>query len=99
MNLWLEYENGTTPEANWVRQVDKFECLMQAHEYEQRTYGEEDLEEFQSLLAKISCPDLTAWLKLLQQERAAHLSKRKRRLPVIFLLCMSDWPRPVVDVS
>ena len=71
-----------------MREMDKFECLIQAHEYEQRTYGEKDLDEFQGLSSKISSPEGIAWLDLLQQERSAHLSKRKRRLPVIFVLGM-----------
>lgn len=48
---WLEYENGNTPEATpegrWLREIDKFEYMIQVHKYEQRTYGEKDLEEFQ----------------------------------------------------
>jgi putative hydrolases of HD superfamily len=99
MDLWLEYEEGTSLEAKWVRQVDKFECLLQAYEYEQRTYGEKDLGEFQNLSEKISSPELTIWLKLLQKERAAYLSKRKHRLPVIFLLGMSDSQLPLILVD
>lgn len=49
---WLEYEIGKTAEARWVREMDKLECLIQAHEHEQRTIGEKDLEEFQGLSLK-----------------------------------------------
>lgn len=49
---WLEYEIGKTAEARWVREMDKLECLIQAHEHEQRTFGEKDLEEFQGLSLK-----------------------------------------------
>ena len=86
---WVDYEKGRTPEARYMREMDKLECLIQAHEYEQRTYGEKDLEEFQGLSSKISSPEGNAWLDLLQQERSAHLSKRKRRLPVIFVIGMT----------
>lgn len=48
----LEYEIGKTAEARWVREMDKLECLIQAHEHEQRTFGEKDLEEFQGLSLK-----------------------------------------------
>ena len=41
--LWLEYEQGETPEAKWVKEMDKFECLVQAHEYEQKTFGKKGL--------------------------------------------------------
>lgn len=53
---WLEYEIGKTAEARWVQEMDKLECLIQAHEHEQRTFGEKDLEEFQGLI-KISSPE------------------------------------------
>ena len=89
MAAWVDYEEGRTPEARYMREMDKFECLIQAHEYEQRTYGEKDLDEFQGLSSKISSPEGMAWLGLLQQERSAHLSKRKRRFPVIFVLGMA----------
>ena len=32
--LWIEYENGVTNEALFVKSIDKFEMLVQAFEYE-----------------------------------------------------------------
>lgn len=87
-NLWLEYEQGETPEAKWVKEMDKFECLVQAHEYEQKTFGKKDLNEFQGLLAKIHSKEATQWAEFLSQERNNHLAKRKTRLPVIFIAGM-----------
>ena len=89
MAAWVDYEEGRTAEARWMREMDKFECLIQAHEYEERTNGEKDLEEFQGLSSKISSLEGKAWLELLQQERSGHLSKRKRKLPVILFTGMS----------
>ncbi|KAL8765919.1 MAG: hypothetical protein Q9209_007162 [Squamulea sp. 1 TL-2023] len=83
---WLEYEEGKTAEARFIRDMDKLECMIQAYEYEQRTFGEKDLEEFQGLSAKVSSAEGKAWLELLQQERQAHFSKRKRRNPVVFFI-------------
>lgn len=54
---WLVYETGKTAEARWVQEMDKLECLIQAHEYEQKTFGEKDLEEFQGLSQKLSSPE------------------------------------------
>ncbi|KAL9118279.1 MAG: hypothetical protein Q9187_005177 [Circinaria calcarea] len=85
-DAWLEYEQGKTAEAQWIRDMDKFECMVQAHEYEQRTYGEKDLEEFQGLSSKITSSKGKEWLALLQEERDAHFSKRKSRTPVIFVI-------------
>ena len=84
VEAWLDYEEGRTPEARWVKEMDKLECLVQAHEYEQRTYGAKDLSEFQGLASKIHSPQGKDWLSLLQTERDAHLSRRCRRLPVVF---------------
>lgn len=34
MELWEEYESGTTPEAKCVKDLDKLELILQADEYE-----------------------------------------------------------------
>jgi hypothetical protein len=89
MEAWLDYEEGRTPEGRWVKEMDKFECLTQAHEYEQQTYGAKDLSEFQGLTAKVQSPEGREWLGLLQAERESHFSKRKHRTPVVFA---PNWP-------
>lgn len=33
-SLWQEYENGETMEAKFVKDLDKFEMILQAFEYE-----------------------------------------------------------------
>lgn len=71
--------------------MDKFDCLFRAHRYEQSTYEEKDLEEFQGLQSKTYSPQGKAWLGCLI-ERQAHLSKRKQRVPVIFLVGMFYQP-------
>ncbi len=35
-SLFEEYEAATTPEAKFVHEIDAFECLVQAEEYEER---------------------------------------------------------------
>ena len=35
-NLWKEYEEAKTPEALLVKDLDKFEMIVQAFEYEKR---------------------------------------------------------------
>ena len=35
VNLWQEYEDAQTPEALLVKDLDKFEMIVQALEYEQ----------------------------------------------------------------
>lgn len=84
--LWLEYEKGETREAKWVKEMDKLECLTQAFEYEQRTFGEKNLEEFQGLNAKIYSEEASKWAKSLSQQRQIHRTRRERQLPIIFIM-------------
>jgi 5'-deoxynucleotidase YfbR-like HD superfamily hydrolase len=39
VSLWRNYENQDTPEARFVKDIDKLECCIQAFEYEQRSRG------------------------------------------------------------
>ena len=34
LSLWIEYEEGTSIEADVAKQLDKFEMIVQANEYE-----------------------------------------------------------------
>ena len=38
-DLWQEYEEAGTPEAKIVKDLDKFEMILQAFEYEKCEYG------------------------------------------------------------
>ncbi|KAF2679533.1 HD domain-containing protein 2-like protein, partial [Lentithecium fluviatile CBS 122367] len=69
ISSWKEYEEGKTAEAKWMKEMDKFECMLQASEYEQDTFGEKNLEEFQGLSTKIHSHEGKEWLSILQGER------------------------------
>ncbi len=59
--LWLEFEQGSTPEARFVRQIDRLEMAFQALIYEGQ--GQADLADFyRSAAAAIDSPDLRALL-------------------------------------
>lgn len=51
LNLWLIYEEGTSIEADLARQLDKFEMIVQANEYELANPGKK-LESFFSYTAE-----------------------------------------------
>ena len=89
---WEEYKAGVTPEARWVREADKADCLIKAYDYELQTHREKDLEEFQSLTSKITSQEGKAWLRLLQEERKAHFLRLKQRVPIVFIIGISCWP-------
>lgn len=75
---------GARNKSTW--EMDKFECMVQAHEYKQRTYGEQNLEEFQGQVKYIKSEEGKELLELLQQEREDHFQKRKHQTPVIFII-------------
>ncbi len=41
-----EYESESTPEACFVKDLDKFEMILQAHQYEQDQKGHGELQDF-----------------------------------------------------
>lgn len=58
--LWLEYENNSTPEAKFVKDLDKLEMILQAMEYENEQ--SKDLDDFfQSTKGKFQTDLGKAW--------------------------------------
>jgi putative hydrolase of HD superfamily len=45
-DLWLEYETGQTAEARVVKDLDKFDMIFQAFEYEKAESREGELQQF-----------------------------------------------------
>ncbi|KAF4570048.1 hypothetical protein EYR40_009034 [Pleurotus pulmonarius] len=69
--LWLEYEEGQTAEAKFVKDLDRFEMACQALEYERR-HEEKDLQSFfDSSLPFIRHPEVQGWGNDLLNERNA----------------------------
>lgn len=87
-SLWLEFEQRESEEAKYMYQVDKFECMIQAFEYERKTFGEKDLDEFQGQLSRITSGDMLECARLLECERQSHFSRRRQRIPLVFLAGM-----------
>lgn len=67
--LWEEYENGTSPEAQFVKQIDRLEMALQASIYEYQ--HEVNLEEFFGSAAEvILSPELkTVFADILRSRR------------------------------
>ena len=64
MRLWLEFERGETPEARFVRQVDKLEMILQALEYERKQDGLKYIDLYYSEpTTQIDDPELLSLLK------------------------------------
>jgi putative hydrolase of HD superfamily len=57
LSLWLEYEEQSTAEARFVKECDKLEMALQAHEYMGR--GSDPLDEFlASVRGKVQSPHM-----------------------------------------
>jgi putative hydrolase of HD superfamily len=68
LNLWEEFEKGLSPEARFIRQIDKLEMALQASVYEHQGFG--DLSDFYYSAGRaISSPELTDILAELQSLR------------------------------
>nr|CAG8563372.1 9976_t:CDS:2 [Entrophospora candida] len=60
-DLWQEYEDGISNEAKFVKDLDKFELILQAFEYEQSQ--NKDLEEFfESTKGKFNHSLVKSWV-------------------------------------
>ena len=55
---WLEYEEGDSPEARLVRQLDKVEMAVQASEYREEDPANDVREFLQSARRRVSDPEL-----------------------------------------
>lgn len=61
MDHWLEYENISSLEARYVKDIDKYEMLVQAYEYEVQWGARVDLDQFWSARSSIKTEEVTAW--------------------------------------
>lgn len=67
--LWREYEDRQTLESQLVKDLDRFELLLQATEYE-RAHDIVDLQPFFSCVGDIRHPRVRKWTVELAKERA-----------------------------
>lgn len=63
LGLWLEYENGSTYEALIVKDLDKYEMIKQAFEYEQH-HGV-NLKEFYECVSRMKTEEVKEWAEQL----------------------------------
>ena len=69
LELWQEYDRGETPDAKFVKDLDKLEMLLTANEYEQEQNL--DLQEFfDSTEGKWRTEEIQALAELLVKQRA-----------------------------
>ncbi|WEW55120.1 hypothetical protein PRK78_000548 [Emydomyces testavorans] len=86
MELWLEFEEGTSPAAKLVREEDSLECMDQAVIYEERSRLDKDLGEFMELESRITAPELVPWVAHLKKDREHLWSRGGADIVVIFVI-------------
>lgn len=69
LDCWLEYEDQTTVEATYIKDIDKFEMLVQCFEYEKAYKGKKDLSQFYSCVKDITTDEVSQWTTDLLEER------------------------------
>ena len=73
-DLWIEYEDQTSPEARVAKNLDKYEMIVQADEYE-RTQNKVLQSFFDSTKDSFTHPEVLGWAKVLWGERDKRLGK------------------------
>lgn len=62
MENWLSYENITSLEAQYVKDIDKYELYVQCFEYEQQCNGTKNFQEFFHSIPKIKTEEVKQWV-------------------------------------
>lgn len=73
LGLWRTYEEGQLEETRLVRDIDKFEMMQQAYEYEQ--LYKVDLSEFFESYALLKTETVRGWAAQLIEKRRDGLGK------------------------
>lgn len=71
-DLYKEYESQKTPESQLVKELDRFDMVMQAFEYEKRNESPNTLQEFfDSTAGKFKHPLITSLVSEINSQRSA----------------------------
>lgn len=73
-DLWIEYEESSSDEARFVKQIDKFEMVLQADEYEQAQGVHLD-DFFQSTQDVVTTEPLKSVDSLIRKQREVRMDK------------------------
>lgn len=76
--LWWDYESIRTPEARYVKDIDKFEMIQQAWEYEQAHGLKYDLSEFYDSRLAIVSPEIGELCDEVIRQREAYVKELKK---------------------
>lgn len=68
-DLFMEYETQSSREAQFVKDVDKYELLVQMLEFEKQEAGTKDLSQFTAVQGAIRHPIVRQWAEELFASR------------------------------
>ncbi|XP_038051757.1 5'-deoxynucleotidase HDDC2-like [Patiria miniata] len=75
--LWEEYEEGSTEEAKFVKDLDKFEMILQAFEYETLEKRPLELQEFYNTTkGKFTHPTVQEWVGEVYRQRDGDMADK-----------------------
>ncbi len=77
MGLFEEYEKQETREARFIKDVDRYELLVQTIEYEKRAEGGKELGHFVKSAMEIKHPLVREWCEDALRERDAYWASLK----------------------
>ncbi|CCF59387.1 hypothetical protein KAFR_0G03550 [Kazachstania africana CBS 2517] len=63
MEAWLDYERIESLEARYVKDIDKYELLVQCFEYEKKHNGKLNFQDFFSTVENIKTDEVIKWTK------------------------------------
>ncbi|XP_013414709.1 HD domain-containing protein 2 [Lingula anatina] len=70
IDLWMEYEQQTSKEAAYVKDIDRFEMILQAYEYEREQSRPGELQDFfDSTKGKFKHQTIQEWVQELEKMR------------------------------
>ncbi|GAV51496.1 hypothetical protein ZYGR_0AD06790 [Zygosaccharomyces rouxii] len=69
MDDWLAYEHVGSLEARYVKDIDKYEMLVQCFEYEKRLNDSTKLKQFWSAVNSVKTQEIQSWVQKLLKAR------------------------------
>lgn len=69
MDDWLAYENVSSLEARYVKDIDKYEMLVQCFEYEKRLNDSSKLGQFWGAVSSVKTQEIQNWVQKLLKAR------------------------------
>ncbi|XP_033100685.1 HD domain-containing protein 2-like [Anneissia japonica] len=75
-SLWEEYEQQSSPESKWVKDLDRYEMIHQAFDYEKQENKPASLQEFfDCTKGTFQHDEIKKWVQELETQREAHIKQ------------------------